>query len=117
MQAERTIQPVFEHNALSLPSRLQAGKPSGDAGFRGSTVEHYFFDLHFGDEQVVDDEGVDHFDVGSAVYYGQRIADRIGRDADYRSLSVHIRTDEGALLAILTASAGRGLEQRALMGR
>ncbi|WP_438750458.1 DUF6894 family protein [Pararhizobium sp. O133] len=80
-------------------------------------MEHYFFDLHFGGEQVVDDEGVDHFDVGSAVYYGQQIADRIGRDADYRSLAVHIRTFEGSLLAVLTASAGRGLEQRALMGR
>jgi len=80
-------------------------------------VEHYFFDLHFGNERVVDEEGVDHFDVGSAVYYGQRIADRIGRDSDYRSLTVHVRTVEGSLLAVVAASAGRGFEQMALMGR
>ena len=80
-------------------------------------MEHYFFDLHFGDEQVVDEDGVDHFDVGSAVYYGQRIADRIGRDADYRSLTVHVRTLEGSVLAIVAASAGRGYEQMALVGR
>lgn len=80
-------------------------------------MEHYFFDLHFGNERVVDEEGVDHFDVGSAVYYGQRIADRIGRDSDYRSLTVHVRTVEGSLLAVVAASAGRGFEQMALMGR
>lgn len=80
-------------------------------------MEHYFFDLHFGNEQVVDEEGVDHFDVGSAVYYGQRIADKIGRDSDYRSLTVHVRTDEGSVLAVVAASAGRGFEQMALMGR
>lgn len=80
-------------------------------------MEHYFFDLHFGNEQVVDEEGVDHFDVGSAVYYGQTIADKIGRDSDYRSLTVHVRTVEGSLLAIVAASAGRGFEQMALMGR
>ncbi len=83
----------------------------------GHNVEHYFFDLHFGNEQVVDEEGVDHFDVGSAVYYGQRIADRIGRDSDYRSLTVHVRTDEGSVLAVVAASAGRGYEQLALMSR
>jgi hypothetical protein len=80
-------------------------------------VEHYFFDLHFGDERVVDEDGVDHFDVGSAVYYGQRIADKIGRDTDYRSLTVHVRTFEGSLLTVVAASAGRGYEQMALMGR
>ena len=83
----------------------------------GHNVEHYFFDLHFGNEQVVDEDGVDHFDVGSAVYYGQRIADKIGRDTDYRSLTVHVRTFEGSVLAIVAASAGRGYEQLALMGR
>ena len=80
-------------------------------------MEHYFFDLHFGDEQVVDEDGVDHFDVGSALYYGQRIADKFGRDTDYRSLTVHVRTFEGPVLAIVAASAGRGYEQLALMGR
>ncbi|MBB5533701.1 DUF6894 family protein [Rhizobium giardinii] len=80
-------------------------------------MEHYFFDLHFGDEQVVDEDGVDHFDVGSAVYYGQRIADKIGRDADYRSLKVHVRAPDGCILAIVAASPGRGYEQVALIGR
>ncbi|WP_426229359.1 DUF6894 family protein [Pararhizobium sp. DWP3-4] len=80
-------------------------------------MEHYFFDLHFDGEQVVDEDGVDHFDVGSAVYYGQRIADKIGRDTDYRSLTVHVRTFEGPVLAIVAASAGRGYEQLALIGR
>ncbi|WP_426124041.1 DUF6894 family protein [Pararhizobium sp. PWRC1-1] len=80
-------------------------------------MEHYFFDLHFGGEQVVDEDGVDHFDVGSAVYYGQRIADKIGRDSDYRSLTVHVRTFDGPVLAIVAASAGRGYEQLALIGR
>jgi len=80
-------------------------------------VQHYFFDLFFGNEQMVDDEGVDHFDEGSAVYYGQRIADRIGRDADYTALKVHVRCPDGALLAILAASAGRGIERTALIGR
>jgi hypothetical protein len=90
---------------------------SGDARVRGIGVEHYFFDLHFGDEQVVDEDGVDHFDEGSAVYYGQRIADRIGRDADYRSLKVHVRSLDGSVLAIVAASSGRGREQVALIGR
>lgn len=80
-------------------------------------MQHYFFDLFFGDEQMVDDEGVDHFDEGSALYYGQRIADRIGRDKDYRALKVHVRQPDGALLAILAASAGRGIERTALIDR
>jgi hypothetical protein len=86
-------------------------------GIRGSGVQHYFFDLHFDGEQVVDEDGIDHFDVGSAVYYGQTIADRIGRDADYRSLKVHVRSPDGAVLAIVATSAGRGREQMALLGR
>ena len=80
-------------------------------------MEHYFFDLHFGNERVVDIDGVDHFDEGSAVYYGQRIADKIGRDADYSSLKVHIRGIDGSLLAVVAASGGRGYEQVALMCR
>lgn len=83
----------------------------------GSIVQHYFFDLHFGDEHVVDEDGIDHFDEGSAVYYGQRIADKIGRDANYASLKVHVRSPDGCVLAIIAASAGRGCEQVALTGR
>lgn len=80
-------------------------------------MQHYFFDLHWDGDDIVDDEGVDHFDVGSAIFYGQQIADRIGRDADYRSLTVHVRIPNGAILAVMAASNGRGIEQRALMGR
>lgn len=80
-------------------------------------MEHYFFDLHFGDEQVVDEDGIDHFDEGSALYYGQRIADKIGRDTDYRSLKVHVRALDGSVLAIVAASSGRAGEQMALIGR
>ncbi|WP_349437091.1 hypothetical protein [Pararhizobium sp. A13] len=80
-------------------------------------MEHYFFDLHFAAERVVDEDGVDHFDVGSAVYYGQRIADKIGRDADYKSLKVHVRSLDGSVLAIVAASSGRAGEQVALIGR
>ena len=80
-------------------------------------MQHYFFDLHWGDGQVIDRDGVDHFDEGSALYYARRIADRIGRDDDYRSLKVHIHAAGGALLAVVAASAGRGREQTALLGR
>ncbi|APG84595.1 DUF6894 family protein [Sinorhizobium americanum] len=77
----------------------------------------YFFDLHWGEEQFLDEEGIAHFDEGSALYYAQRIADRIGRDVDYGSLQVKVRSSEGKLLATVSASAGRGREQFALMGR
>lgn len=95
----------------------QTGEISGGAGAWGSGMQHYFFDLHWDGEQVVDEDGVDHFDDGSAVYYGQRIADKIGRDADYRSLKVHVRAPDGCVLAIIAASAGRVCEQEALIGR
>lgn len=80
-------------------------------------MEHYFFDLHFDGEQMIDDEGVDHFDTGSALYYGQQIADRIGRDADYSALKVKVRATDGMVIATLAASSGRGRERTALMGR
>ena len=84
---------------------------------RGSDVRLYFFDLRWGDECFVDEEGIAHFDEGSALYYAQRIADRIGRDADYRSLCVEVRSSAGGLLATVTPSSGRGGEQVALVGR
>lgn len=80
-------------------------------------MQHYFFDLHWDGDDILDEEGVDHFDVGSAIFYGQQIADKIGRDADYRSLKVHVRIPNGAILAVMAASIGRGAEQRALMCR
>lgn len=83
----------------------------------GNIVQVYFFDLYWGDERFVDEDGISHFDEGSAVYYGQRIADRIGRDADYGSLKVHVRSGSGELLAVIAPSDGRGREQDALIGR
>ncbi|WP_457583218.1 hypothetical protein [Ensifer canadensis] len=80
-------------------------------------MQVYFFDLYWGDERFVDEDGISHFDEGSALYYGQRIADRIGRDADYGSLKVHVRSGSGELLAIVAPSDGRGREQDALIGR
>ncbi|NVD38562.1 hypothetical protein HT585_06845 [Ensifer sp. HO-A22] len=83
----------------------------------GNIVQVYFFDLYWGDERFVDEDGISHFDEGSALYYGQRIADKIGRDADYGSLKVHVRSDNGELLAVIAPSDGRGREQDALIGR
>jgi hypothetical protein len=80
-------------------------------------MQLYFFDLHWGDERFVDEEGVAHFDEGSALYYAQRIADKIGRDSDYRSLKVEVRTSDGRLLATILPSEGRRREQVALIGR
>lgn len=80
-------------------------------------MQRYFFDLHWGDEHFLDEEGINHFDEGSAVYYGQRIADKIGRDVDYGSLKVEIFSSNRRLLATVVPSIGRGGEQRALLGR
>ncbi|AHK44397.1 MULTISPECIES: hypothetical protein [Ensifer] len=83
----------------------------------GNIVQVYFFDLYWGDERFVDEDGISHFDEGSALYYGQRIADKIGRDADYGSLRVHVRSGSGEILATIAPSDGRGREQDALIGR
>ena len=88
-----------------------------DAHGWGNDMQLYFFDLHWDDDCFTDDEGILHFDEGSALYYAQRIADRIGRDADYGSLKVRIRSQAGALLATVTPSRGRVAEQDALLGR
>lgn len=83
----------------------------------GKIVQLYFFDLHWGDEHFVDEDGIIHFDEGSALYYGQRIADKIGRDADYGSLKVEVFSSNRRLLATIVPSIGRGGEQRALLAR
>ncbi|WP_028000355.1 DUF6894 family protein [Sinorhizobium arboris] len=88
-----------------------------DAHGWGNGMQLYFFDLHWDDDCFTDDEGIVHFDEGSALYYAQRIADRIGRDADYGSLKVTVRSEAGVLLASVTPSQGRGAEQDALLGR
>lgn len=80
-------------------------------------MQLYFFDLHWGDEHFVDEDGISHFDEGSALYYGQRIADKIGRDADYGTLKVQVFSSDRRLLATIVPSVGRGGEQRALLGR
>ncbi|THK38666.1 hypothetical protein EHS39_07910 [Ensifer sp. MPMI2T] len=80
-------------------------------------MQLYFFDLRWDDERFLDEEGIAHFDEGSALYYAQRIADTIGRDADYGSLKVEIRSSKGILLATVTPSEGRRREQLALIGR
>ncbi|WEX87061.1 hypothetical protein PZN02_003406 [Sinorhizobium garamanticum] len=80
-------------------------------------MQLYFFDLHWDDERFLDEEGIAHFDEGSALYYAQRIADKIGRDTDYESLKVEMRSSEGILLATVAPSEGRRREQLALIGR
>jgi len=52
---------------------------------------------------------------GSALFYARRIADKIGRDIDYGSLTVEVRSREGKLLATVAPSEGRGCEQFALI--
>ncbi|HEV7320963.1 MAG TPA: hypothetical protein VGO04_20385 [Ensifer sp.] len=79
-------------------------------------MQRYFFDLHWDDEHVVDEDGINHFDEGSALYYGQRIADKIGRDADYGSLKVEVFNSAHRLLATILPSIGRRHEQQALLG-
>jgi hypothetical protein len=69
-------------------------------------VQQYFFDLHWGEQFMVDDEGVGHFDEGSALYYGRTIADRIARDRAFSALEVHILSSERKLLAVVSALAG-----------
>ncbi|HEV7305860.1 DUF6894 family protein [Ensifer sp.] len=80
-------------------------------------MQRYFFDLQWDGERFVDDDGIHHFDEGSAIYYGQRIADRIGRDSDYSSLTVLVHSANRKLLATIRPSVGRGGEQRALLAR
>ncbi|MFM2278215.1 MAG: hypothetical protein RLZZ444_446, partial [Pseudomonadota bacterium] len=52
-------------------------------------MRHYFFDLVMEDERVVDEDGIDYFDEGSALYYGQMVADRLARDNAEAALKVH----------------------------
>lgn len=80
-------------------------------------MRHYFFDLHWDDESFIDEEGIAHFADGSALYYARRIADKIGRDVDYGSLRVEVRSSEGKVLATVVPSEGRGCEQFALIAR
>ena len=100
-----------------MPPCAWEPESAGDAHDWGNDVQLYFFDLLWGDERFVDEEGIAHFDEGSALYYAQRTADKIGRDADYGSLKVEIRSSNGILLATVTPSEGRRREQLALIGR
>ena len=100
---------------MTVRTERSAASPAGATW--GKIVQLYFFDLLWGDEHFVDEDGISHFDEGSALYYGQRIADKIGRDADYGSLKVHVLSSNRKLLATIVPSIGRGIEQRALLGR
>ena len=116
MPHERAVQAAFVRTMLQCAGAWGSeGPPAG--ALRGKIVQLYFFDLHWGDEHFVDEDGIIHFDEGSALYYGQRIADRIGRDADYGSLRVEVFSSNRRLLATIVPSSGRGGEQRALLGR
>jgi hypothetical protein len=65
-------------------------------------MQHYFYDIHWDDEILADDEGVSHFDDGSALYYGRTVANRIARCGKGEKVTVHIRDDVGRLLTIAT---------------
>jgi hypothetical protein len=64
-------------------------------------MQHYFFDIVWNDETVVDDEGTGHFDDGSALYYGRTVASRIARCGQSEAVLVHVRDQQGRLLAIV----------------
>ncbi|MBL0375013.1 hypothetical protein JJB09_23645 [Rhizobium sp. KVB221] len=70
-------------------------------------MQHYFFDIHWNDETVLDDEGTGHFDDGSALYYGRTLAIRIARCGKGESVRVHVRDDQGRLLSIVTPGSWR----------
>lgn len=97
--------------------RREAGNRPAMRRIGATTVRLYFFDLRWGDECFLDEEGIAHFDEGSAIYYAQRIADRIGRDADYGSVRADVRANDGVLLTTVAPSDGRGRERFALIGR
>ncbi|MDO6964807.1 hypothetical protein [Rhizobium alvei] len=80
-------------------------------------MRHYFFDLVMEDERVVDEDGIDYFDEGSALYYGQMVADRLARDDAATAIKVHVLTDSGALLAVLDARPSRPIQRKTVPAR
>ena len=74
-------------------------------------MEHYFFDICWNDETVVDDEGTAHFDDGSAIYYGRTVASRIARCGSGESVRIHVRDSRGRLLSIVTPGIYRHTAQ------
>jgi hypothetical protein len=84
---------------------LARGARDHDTG--GGIVQTYYFDLYWNGGHVVDEDGVGHFDEGSAMYYGKKIAERILRDPDYRAFEVHVLTDTGLLLGVIAENALR----------
>jgi hypothetical protein len=70
-------------------------------------MQHYFFDICWNDETVVDDEGTGHFDDGSAIYYGRTVASRIARCGNGESVRIHVRDSRGRLLSIVTPGTYR----------
>jgi hypothetical protein len=69
-------------------------------------MQHYFFDICWNDETVVDEEGTGHFDDGSAIYYGRTVASRVARGGDGEAIRVHVRDGHGRLLSIVTPGTG-----------
>jgi hypothetical protein len=67
-------------------------------------MQHYFFDIHWNDETILDEEGADYFDEGSALYYGRIVANRIARGSVGDTIRVHVRNGAGRLLSILIAN-------------
>lgn len=117
MLDERVVQAAFVRTMLLYACALWDRRGLRWGAIRGKIVQLYFFDLHWGDEHFVDEDGISHFDEGSALYYGQRIADKIGRDVDYGSLRVEVFSGDHRLLATIVPSVGRGGEQGALLAR
>ena len=80
-------------------------------------MQVYFFDLNVGGEEFLDEDGVAHFDEGSALYYGQMIASRIGRDPDFNGVRVQVRTANGLLLGSIDAPKPRPQKPRPMSRR
>lgn len=67
-------------------------------------MQHYFFDIQWNSETVLDDEGTEHFDEGSALYYARVIANRLSRAGRGDLVQIHVRQGNGRLLGTMTAN-------------
>lgn len=75
-------------------------------------MQHYFYDILWDGETMTDEEGVSHFDDGSAIYYGRTVATRIARCGKGERVRVHVRDTHGRLLSIVTPGPLRALNAR-----
>ena len=67
-------------------------------------MQTYFFDIQWNGEILLDDEGMVHFDEGSALYYARMLARRVSRGGGGDLVQVHVRQNRGQLLATMTAN-------------